>query len=334
VIGLYNSVCRALIASVSVALLGGCGVQQAPAPTAILPAARHAVHSWTAPNTSSQDLLYVTGACGGICVFSYPGGKLVGELSDSNNPFGECVDKSGDVFVVNFGGENGTAGIVEYAHGGTTPIATLSDPGYYPESCSIDPTTGNLAATNDGGPVAIYANATGDPTYYSDPKAYIDGFCAYDDKGNLFANGGYTGSGDYALLEMPKGSGTFKSIKLDRTPNFWYDIQWAGKYLALADSQTVIYHVAIKGSKGTVIGSTVLNGPVSGIEAQFWLQAGTLIAPYGTGDMPDQVGFWKYPVGGRLRKNIDVSQFDNAELFGTAVSPATRRKPSDVRGGS
>ncbi|MGD1068155.1 MAG: hypothetical protein ABR975_15205, partial [Vulcanimicrobiaceae bacterium] len=65
-----------------------------------------------APNTTSQDLLYVTGACGGICVFSYPGGSLVGELADSNTPISECVDKSGDVFVIDFGGEGGTGGIV------------------------------------------------------------------------------------------------------------------------------------------------------------------------------------------------------------------------------
>jgi hypothetical protein len=278
-----------------------------------------------APNAKSQDLLYVTGACGGICVFSYPGNALVGELADSNTPFGECVDKAGDVFVVNFGGESGSAGIVEYAHGGTKPIATLSDPGYYPESCSVDPTTGNLAVTSDGGPVAIYADATGDPTDYSDPKAYANGFCAYDDKGNLFANGEYAASGDYALLEMPKGSGTFKSIKLDNAPSFWYDIQWAGKYLALADSATVIYHVAVKGSKGTVIGSTVLNGPVSGIEVQFWIQGGTIVAPYGKGDLPDRIGYWNYPAGGKLRKRIEGSLFDGAELFGTVVSLAAQR---------
>ena len=74
------------------------------------------------------------------------------QLSDSNSPYGECVDKAGDVFVADFGGNTGTPAILEYAHGGTKPIATLSDPGYYPESCSIDPTTGNLAVTNDGGP--------------------------------------------------------------------------------------------------------------------------------------------------------------------------------------
>ncbi len=316
---------RALALCLGVAAWSGCGAQQAPTPTMLLPAARSAGNPWMAPNTSSRDLLYVTGDCGGICVFTYPGGTLVGQITDSNSPFGECVDKASDVFVADFGGGSGTAAIVEYAHGGKKPIATLSDPGYYPESCSIDPTTGNLAVTNDGGPLAIYTGAKGDPTYYTDSKAYPNGFCAYDDKGNLFVDGEYVGSGDYALLEMPKGSHTFKSIKLDSPPSFWYDIQWAGKYLALADSPTVIYHVAISDAKGKIIGSTLLNGPVSGIEVQFWIQGGTIIEPYGTGDLPDEIGFWKYPSGGKLRKKIDGSQFGNAELIGTVVSPATSR---------
>jgi hypothetical protein len=312
---------RALAVCLGSALCTGCGAQQASAPTMLLPAARSAGHPWMASNTSSSDLLYVSGACGGICVFTYPGGTLVQQLSDSNSPLGECVDKAGDVFVADFGFE-ATPAILEYAHGGTSPIATLSDPGYYPESCSIDPTTGNLAVTNDGGPIAIYAGAKGDPTYYTDSKADLFGFCAYDDKGNLFVDGEYVGSGNYALVEMPKGSYTFKSIRLESPPSFWYDIQWAGKYLALADSPTVIYHVAISGAKGTVIGSTLLNGPVSGIEVEFWIQGKTIVEPYGTGDLPDEIGFWRYPTGGKLRKKIDVSQ---SELFGTVVSPATSR---------
>ncbi len=309
------------VACALLAVLGACGQATALTPSIV----RAAGHPWMAPNTSSQALLYVTGGCGGICIFTYPQDQLVGELGDAYYPQGECVDKSGDIFIADFGGENGSAGIVEYAHGGTQPIATLSDPGYYPQSCSIDPTTGNLAVTNDTGPIAIYAGAKGDPTYYADSKASADGFCAYDDKGNLFVDGEYTKSGDYALLEMPKSSYTFKNIRLNRAPGTPLDIQWVGKYLAVADSQTVIYHVKIKGSKGTVVGSTLLNGPVSGIEVQFWIEGKTIIDPYGTGNSTDEVGFWKYPSGGKLRSSIDISQYGYAEVFGTVLSPAANR---------
>jgi hypothetical protein len=281
-----------------------------------------------APNTSAENLLYVTGACGGICVFSYPGGTLVGELADGNTPFGECVDKSGDVFVVDFGAEGGTAGVVEYAHGGTSPIATLTDPGYYPEACSIDPTTGNLAVTNDSsgtggtGVVAIYVDAKGDPTDYADPKIFYMGFCAYDDQGNLFVDGQYDHLGTFELDEMLKGSNNFKRIKLTQPPGSPLNLQWAGKYVALAASSTVIDHVAVKGSKGTVVGTTLLNGPVSDTEVQFWIQGGTIIAPYGSGTNTEAVGLWRYPTGGRVRKSIDGSEFNDAGLFGTAVSLA------------
>jgi hypothetical protein len=315
---------RALAVCLGAVLWTGCAAQQMSAPTVLLPAA-HSGHPWMASNANSQDLLYLTEACGGICVFTYPGGTLVHQLSDSNNPFGECVDKTGDVFVAEFGGNTGTAAILEYAHGGTSPIATLSDPGYHPESCSIDPTTGNLAVTNDDGPVGIYTGAKGDPAYYADPKASLTGFCAYDDKGNLFVDGEDTGSNNYALVEMPRGSYRFKSIKLNSAPSFPYDIQWAGKYLAVADGPTVIYHLAINGTKGTVIGSTVLNGPVAGTEVQFWIQGGTIIQPYGTSDFLNQTGFWRWPTGGKLRRKIDVSKYGSADIFGAVVSPATTR---------
>ncbi len=314
------------------AMLAGCGadVGSSGTPATVSEAARHVARSWMAPNTTSQDLLYITGACGGICVFSYPGGTLVGELADSNTPLGECVDKSGDVFVVDFGDDGGTAGVVEYAHGGTSPIATLSDPGYSPVACSIDPTTGNLAVTDDSfgsdgsGVVAIYADAKGDATNYTDPKVTYMNFCGYDDKGNLFVDGQYLGAFEFA--EMLKGSSSFKRIKLAQAPASPLKLQWVGKYIALAASNTVIDHVAVKGSKGTVVGTTLLNGPASGSEGQFWIQGNTVISPYESGTGPAEIGFWKYPTGGRVRKNIDGSEFNDAEPVGTVVSPAQQQR--------
>jgi hypothetical protein len=121
---------------------------------------------------------------------------------------------------------------------------------------------------------------------------------------------------------MPKGSHRFESIKVNVTPTYPEAIQWTRKYLAIADGSAV-YHVAISGTKGSVIGSTLLNGAPG--EGQFWIQGGTIIAPLLTSDRPDQMGFWRYPTGGKLRKKIDGTEFKDAELFGTVVSPATSR---------
>jgi hypothetical protein len=310
--------------------LSGCAQEagSSGAPAKYLPLARRAVHSWMAPNTSSQDLLYVSGACGGICVFSYPGGALVGELGDPNYPLGECVDASGNVFVANVGFENGTPGIYEYAHGGSSPIAELSDPGYNPESCSIDPTTGNLAVAGDAaafdrtGVVAIYTGAQGDPTDYADPRIPSLSSCGYDDKGNLFVDGlSYKEAVRFG--ELPAGGSSFKSIELSQEPSSPLGIQWAGKYLAVAASSTVIYHVAVAGSRGTVVASTLLNGPGSS-ETRFWIQGGTIVAPYEATSQTYAVGLWRYPAGGRVRKNITGSEFDEGEPFGVVISPADR----------
>lgn len=321
------SVIKQIALSVGIsALAGGCAGPAVSdgAPTSASTVTHRGGHSWMAPNTSVEDLLYVTGACGGICVFSYPGGALVGELADSNTPSGECVDKTGDVFVVNY---QGTPGVYEYAHGGTSPIEMLSDPGYYPQACSIDPTTGNLAVTNTSGQgevtggVAIYADAKGDAADYVDPKIFYMGFCAYDDAGNLFVDGQYDHEGTFQFDELPKGSSNFKSIKLSQEPGYPLNMQWTGKYVALADSGTVIYDVAVKGSHGDIIGTTVLNSPGS-IIGQFWIQGGRIVSPYATESSPYEVGFWRYPDGGLLRKSIGGSEFYDSQLFGAAVSLA------------
>jgi hypothetical protein len=146
------------------------------------------------------------------------------------------------------------------------------------------------------------------------------GFCGYDDKGNLFVDGQYDHQGTFELDELPNGSSNFKSIKIPQAPSSPLNLQWEGKYIALADSSTVIYHVTVKGSKGTIVGTTLVNGPVSGTEGQFWIQGGTIVEPYDTGTGSDEVGFWKYPTGGLVKKSIDASQFDDAELVGTVVS--------------
>lgn len=57
----------------------------------------------------------------------------MGTLTGFNMPFGDCVDGVGDVWIIN----QHPPEVIEYAHGGTTPIATLTtDAGPY--ACAID----------------------------------------------------------------------------------------------------------------------------------------------------------------------------------------------------
>ena len=145
--------------------------------------------SWMAPDAKTNDLLYISSNLNGdVYVYSYPYDRLKGTVTGFSSPAGECVDKSGHVFITS------KSGILEYARGGTTPIATLKDAGLA-EGCSVDPKTGNLAVTNystissSQGNVAIYKDAKGSPTYRTDSKIYNEDSCGYDNAGNLFVDG-------------------------------------------------------------------------------------------------------------------------------------------------
>jgi hypothetical protein len=142
----------------------------------------------------SGDLLYV--ATGGdVYVLSYPSGKVVGRLGVAGAD-SLCSDKAGDVFVVGGAGQT----ILEYSHRGKL-VQTLA---VYdvPSSCSVDPTTGNLAVpTYDYSCVYIYPDARSTGTQsICDNWFVLVGLCAYDSRGNLFLDGAESAA------RMPKPS--------------------------------------------------------------------------------------------------------------------------------
>ena len=195
-----------------------------------------------------DDLLYVNavqpGAGGGkIFVYTYPGGKLVKHLGLSTTRLGLCSDTAGNVFVTIGGFEGLDPSVQEYAHGGRL-LATLSVPGVWATSCSVDPTTGNLAVASGATDVYIYQNAQGEPVTYSSGLANATN-CAFDAAGNLFLVGlDYNRKSQ--LVEMPAGgSGNVQTIKLDRqiTPTA---VQWDGADLAVGTtSANIIYRVEV-----------------------------------------------------------------------------------------
>lgn len=261
--------------------------------------------SWMAPDAKKRDLLYVSDSfpygSNDVYVYSYPKGKLEGTLTGFNEPSGQCVDKAGNVFIANFGASQ----ILEYAHGGTSPINTLSDPGYYPLGCSVDPTTGNLAVTNrlstsfTAGDVAIYEDASGTPTSYTAPNFYYYEFCGYDNRGNLYIDGTTKGSAlEYA--ELTSGSSSFSTLTINQSIGFPGGVQWDGAHLAIGDqSAAVIYQFSISGSTGTKVGSTPLTGSKDVV--QFWIQGKKVIGPDAG---LAHVAFYKYPAGGSPIKTI------------------------------
>jgi hypothetical protein len=175
-------------------LLGGCGGSQSGG-SALIPQhttvsqstiPQHRVRSSMAPDAKRQDLLYVSEYGDGVIdVFAFPGGKFEGSLTGFSNPMGECVNKKGDVWIVSPNG--GQPGAVEFAHGGMSPIGSVSDPGQEPYACGVDPKSGSLAVTNEEtGSVTLYANGAGSPKILTDPNMDLMLWCGYDRAGNLF----------------------------------------------------------------------------------------------------------------------------------------------------
>lgn len=266
--------------------------------------------SWMAPDAKKHDLLYISDeGTNDVYVYSYPAGTLKGTLTGFDEPYGMCTDKAGNVFVTN----TEKSEILEYKRGAKKPIATLSDTGYYPVDCSVDPTTGNLAVTNfqalgsKPGDVAIYAGATGTPTTYSDSSIPLYEFCSYDDKGNLFIDG-YNSTGGFAFAELPAGSSGFTNISINATIYQPGGVQWDGKYVAVGDQYygngpaSAIYRVRVSGSSGTVVGTTLLKQGTDEVQVvQFWKRGTKVIG----GNVDAQsADIWKYPAGGNAGKII------------------------------
>ncbi len=261
----------------------------------------------------SKDLLYVVHEyASDVSVYAYPGGDLVGSIANANeNPIGDCVDKAGDVFIVNYDTPKLRAGdVVEYRHGGTRPIETLT-PGGNPVGCAVDPTTGNLAVTR-GQSVRVYPHAKGPPTnYYS---LFMDDYtyCSYDDRGNLYVNGFSRPSETYQLAELAMGQKHFTLLTIDKRPRIrpliLGGVQWDGEHVVIGNGgvfihsklYSAVYRVAIIGLRAKILDSTTPKRAAFPGSSQFWIEGDTFIAPsvgVHDGTRIYKFGLWTYPQG-------------------------------------
>lgn len=308
-----------LLISAATALVAGCGGSQPPigAPGAMPQShtnAEHAAHgkSWMLPEAKSDDLLYVSTPTSNVFVYSYPRLKLVGELEHLNYQAGGlCSDSNGNVFIPTYS-QSVVGSVFKFAHGGSTPIAILGDPGAA-IGCSVDPTTGNLGVVNsfdlnqprNSADLAVYASAQGTPTLYTDHKLSTMYSCSYDADGDLFVDSYY---GPFRLAELARGSSRLVSVRVKGITSERAPIQWDGNYLAVTefsnedDKLLRIARVKVSGSFGKITGTTRLRSRQRfyGLD---WIQGDTVIDDNHNGD---RFGLWHYPQGGRSFRNGKV----------------------------
>lgn len=300
---------------------------------------RNRGRSWIRPDAAKQWLIYASDASSGtIDIYNYrvKAGKLYGQITGLATPYGQCVDKAGDVYVA----DSTTSEIYEYAHGGTAPIATATDQYGTPLGCSVDPTTGNVAVSNFSGPsgsgtggVDLFAGGLGGTqSYYTNANLYHVYPPGYDPQGNLFVQATeYSGAPDFA--ELPAGKKHF-TLLTGLTIYFPGSVQWDGFYLSVVDQDylydgtTEIYRVTVSGSKVTVVRSTNLTDDC--YPGRNWMAE---VQPFVSGttrklnavvagnlNCPTRYGFWNYTNGG-IPKRVIPPAIAPGVVYGQSVSP-------------
>lgn len=317
------------------ALLAGCGGSPPIGRPSAMPQSRliqSAMHgkSWMLPEGKREDLLYFSDrARNEVRVFSYPRAKSIGELSLPYTPWGLCSDRSGHVFVVTHD-DNNHSFVYEYVHGGSQPISTLANPGRG-IGCASDPTTGNLAVTSesdlessDTGHIAVFQNATGVPTVYSDPNVVDFLLCTYDDSGNLFA----TGDGNTTIEELPASANQIVEVTINQYMRP-VSIQWQNNYLIVSDGPPgargplPVYEITVSGSSGSVIWSTELSTKRDkNVDRQLIATEKRIIGFGPDGGSDNRIEYWAWPRGGEPTRTIKLLP-NGEDLWGITLSAAT-----------
>lgn len=304
--------------------LAGCGSSQTPTmPQTLSPAAAKQAHhaSWMLPGTSYKTLLYVALPFSGqVNIYAFPGGQQVGELTGFLAPEALCSDSKGNIWVGDSDGYSSQ--MDEFAHGGTSKIATLSDSVGAAWTCSVDARTGNLAVANLAGSyecaVAIWAGATGNPTVYQSPAIWYPNATAYDNRSDLFL-AGFVGhsSGSYSEETdwLAKGASGFSKFKVKPTIYPHVGIAIDNGVLTEAQSaSTINRYKLLRNHHAKYVGSLSVNMPVL---SSFGVHTTRMV---GVDNQNGDVYFFNYPQGGNPTYTLTGLYEPGAVAFSDAKS--------------
>jgi hypothetical protein len=283
-------------------------------PPVSAPDVRPHQRSWVSAGASSDNLVYIT-QDKSVDIYSFSG-KKVGSLTGLYGPRAICSDAEGNVWVA-YG-----AGLLEYAHGGTIPIAQLYLPRYFHAlSCAVDPTSGDIAVAESSASkenVAVFHDIYGTPQTYTTSNLYDYLYLGYDDQGNLFLNGTYKKRPAFA--ELLKGAQAFSQLSVDEKFGKPGGLQWNGQYLALGDSSNhVVYQMSVASGHATTQSTTHFHNwkPKFKEIVPFAIQDGVIVLPYSA----TNTGYFNFPQGGQAIAKIGASTNG-----GIAISVAPSRR--------
>lgn len=246
-----------------------------------------------------------------VYVFNFPSGTPAGQLGGFDQGFeknGLCLDRANDLFVTGWNHDSLKGQTYEFGPGSQAPIAKLTTSGVA-HTCSVDPTTGNLAVAeiknkpgDNRGAIAVFAGAQGDPTYYIDPQSSNFRDCAFDSAGNLYVSQDSRGD----LIELAQGSQTFETIALNAGAISgslqWYDGDLLVSSWTVKKSKDTIEQVQVNGSTATIVGISVLDAKKRTRSVDQYVVDGDVIV--GPGDNDKYLEMWNYPAGGKPTKNL------------------------------
>lgn len=294
-----NGLKSALALLGAAAMLTGCGGTPASPTGSVLagntgvPAAfPNRSNSWMVPETKTTSLLYVSNAgTSDVTIYTYLDGKglvLVGQLTGFSFPTGMCTDSAGDVWIPDYD----TRKIEEFAHGGTTPIFTISQRTGHPYDCAIDSNTGDLAVANQqpgnrrgqDGQILVYGKGSHQGRTYQPEHGFSEvDFLAYDNKSNLFADGAENDYGN-GLFKLAKGATQLTPLAISGATLYAPDaVNWIKPTLLVGDQNlgntgtSGAYKLFISGSTATVVGTLTFAGTQQ--MYGFWRRAGLVIVP-------------------------------------------------------
>ncbi|MGA2760913.1 MAG: hypothetical protein ABSF08_11400 [Candidatus Cybelea sp.] len=327
----------ASLVGVQAALLVACSSSQTHfTPLAVQSSALLAPpHASVSPDTP-QKFLYVSDWPNSVWSYKYSPPSVVFRFTLAgatfNEPYGQCVDAAGNVFITNYGVSGAGHGkTYRYPHNGVGgPTHTYSNGTASAIGCSVyGANPGDLAVTyystaasTGPGEVRIWSGESGTPTTYSGQPSGCYNLWpgGFDSSGNLFVEGEPAGGGAVSVCELTAPPRAWSPLTLGFTIYGPGSVMWDGRYLALTDTQagnaneTAIFQATLSGTLLTVHGETVLSDTCSNdyVDTVQPFILGRHNTPANTRQGSDVIGGnlacaaagndrvddWKYPAGG------------------------------------